>query len=157
MKQFINNIYIFQVNLAAQTLSNSVAVALTFLCEDLKLPQFQGCQGTVKFIKIMDSLFDVMNSRIPWLKNFKGPLRLNEEHVWRNYIVDKIKYLLELKDIKGKPLWQTPRKTPIIGFVISLTSVLGIFDDFVKSGHLKYLLTYKLSQDHLELFFCAIR
>lgn len=38
-------------------------------------------------------------------------------------------------------------------------SVLAIFDAYVKpeNSQLKYLLTYKLSQDHLELFFCAIK
>ncbi|XP_026829625.1 uncharacterized protein LOC113562961 [Ooceraea biroi] len=38
-------------------------------------------------------------------------------------------------------------------------SVISIYDTYVKleGSQLKYLLTYKCSQDHLELFFCAIR
>lgn len=38
-------------------------------------------------------------------------------------------------------------------------AVIKIYEDYVKipNAPLQYLLTYKLSQDHLELFFCAIR
>jgi len=33
---------------------------------------------------------------------------------------------------------------------------LALFDSYVCENGLKYLLTYKLSQDHLELFFAAV-
>ena len=39
-----------KVNLAAQALSPSVADALEFCCNVLKLQQFQGCKAAVKFI-----------------------------------------------------------------------------------------------------------
>jgi len=32
-----------------------------------------------------------------------------------------------------------------------------LFNDVVNSGQMEYLLTYKLSQDHLELLFGAVR
>ena len=45
-------------------------------------------------------------------------------------------------------------KTGAIGFIISSVSIMHLFDSIIKSGlhPLRYLLTYKLSQDHLELF-----
>ena len=44
-----------KVNLAAQTLSSSVADALEYCEGKLKLPQFHGCGPTVKFIRVFDS------------------------------------------------------------------------------------------------------
>lgn len=67
--------------------------------------------------------------------------------------------LLDLKDDNGTPLHSGKRKTCIIGFIASFRSVLNIFQELVeKSGvPCRYLLTYKLSQDHLELFFSSVR
>lgn len=131
--------------------------ALEFLDKDQKLEQFKGCEATVTFIRTIDTLFDIMNSRNPWARNFKAPLKLNNEDTWRPFILDSIKYLLNCTDISGRPLWCTPKKTPFVGFTMSALSICGIFDDYVKTGLLSYLLTYKMSQDHLEVFFCAIR
>ena len=60
-----------KVNLAAQASSSSVADALQYCSDTLKLPQFQGSTATVKFICIFDRLFDVLNSRNPLSKGFK--------------------------------------------------------------------------------------
>ena len=43
-----------KVNLAAQTLSASVADALDFCREDLHLPDFKGSKSTSNFIRIVD-------------------------------------------------------------------------------------------------------
>ncbi len=146
------------MKLAAQTLSNSVAEALLFLSEDINLPDFENCQTTVKFIKIIDKVFDLTNSRLPWAKGQKSALRMGNELVWKKFIRDAVYYLANLKNIKNEYLWRTKRKTPFIGFIISLTSITYIFDDLIKEKKVMvYLLTYKFSQDHLELFFCAIR
>lgn len=71
--------------------------------------------------------------------------------------MEAIDFFINLKDINGIYLWQTPKKTCFIGFVITVQSVIGIFEDFVLKNKLSYFLTYKVSQDHLELFFCAVR
>ena len=51
------------------------------------------------------------------------------------------------------------RKTGFIGFLVGISSIKKAFHELVcKDGaQMNYLLTYKWSQDHLELFFCAIR
>lgn len=134
-----------------------MAEALLFLADDLKLPEFHTVHATVKFIKTIDTLFDIMNSRLPWKAGIKGPLRVQNENDWRPQVISGIEYLKELKNVNGSYLWKTKRKTPILGFIISLRSVVDIFDAYIKHGNLDYLLTYKFSQDHLELFFCAIR
>ena len=54
---------------------------------------------------------------------------------------------------------KTRRKTGFLGFLVAINSTKGIFNTLVEADKapLKYLLTYKLSQDHLELFFGAVR
>ena len=56
-------------------------------------------------------------------------------------------------------MYTTRRKTGFVGFLLAIKSIKGIFQDFVEpvGAPLRYLLTYKLSQDHLELFFGAVR
>ncbi|XP_064470498.1 venom metalloproteinase antarease TserMP_A-like [Ornithodoros turicata] len=60
-----------KVNLAAQTLSASIADALEFCDQDLNIASFQGCEATVSFLRRFDRLFDILNSRNPLAKNFK--------------------------------------------------------------------------------------
>jgi len=64
-----------------------------------------------------------------------------------------------LKNEDGVLLFQTRRKMGFLGFYSSTRAVIEIFDKYVKpdNSQLPYLLTYKFSQDHLELFFSAIR
>ena len=42
-------------------------------------------------------------------------------------------------------------------FVNAMHVITALFEDLVETGHLKFLSLYKFSQDHLELFFGAIR
>ena len=60
-----------KVNLAAQSPSASVADAIEFCAATLKLPQFQGSEATVKFLRLFDHLFDNLNSRNPLAKGYK--------------------------------------------------------------------------------------
>lgn len=123
----------------------------------MNLKDFKGCEPTVRFIRRIDVLFDILNSRNPHAKGFKAPLRISNEEMWRPVMIETAEYILRCTDITGRPLWLTAKKTPFIGFAISAISVCGIFDDFVKTGKLKYFLTYKVSQDHIETFFCSVR
>ena len=52
-----------------------------------------------------------------------------------------------------------PRKTFIIGFVATMKSTLEMANDMfsIDQNPFKYLLTYKFSQDHIELLFSCIR
>ena len=53
----------------------------------------------------------------------------------------------------------TQRKTDFVGLLCDIASVRHLVQTLVMCDNpsLKYLLTYKLSQDHLELFFGAVR
>ncbi|XP_071641013.1 uncharacterized protein [Temnothorax longispinosus] len=148
-----------KVALAAQTLSSSVADAIEFCARVLGLPEFQGSEGTVRFIRCIDRLFDFLNSRNPFGKGYKSPLRRTNEFIWRPQILADIEYLKGITNVEGKEMWKTKRYVPFVGMITAAMSVIGIYDTYVKpeGSQMKYLLTYKCSQDHLELFFCAIR
>jgi hypothetical protein len=145
-----------KVSLAAQTFSRSVASSLEFVSRDLKLPKFADCDATVQFIRVMDQLFDTLNSKYPWAREFKSVMRPSNEQFWRPFLQQAAEYLVNLK-LQGRPLHETQRKTTVIGFLATIASVQGLYDDFVATNHLKYLATYRLSQDHIELTFNVVR
>lgn len=93
-----------KVALAAQTLivSSSVADAIEFCARDLKLPQFQGSDATVRFIRCIDRLFDFLNSRNPFGKDYKAPLRPINEFIWWSQILAELEYLKEIKNLEDK-------------------------------------------------------
>ena len=148
-----------KVNLAAQTLSSSVAHAIEFCCTNLKFSQFQGSEATVKFIRIFDHLFDILNSRNPFAKGFKAAMRPSNLHIWGPFLDEAFSYISGLRDTNGLLMTQSRRKTAFVGFLASIQSVKALFVTLVDgaSAPLKYLLTYKFSQDHIELFFAAVR
>ena len=148
-----------KVNLAAQALSSSVADALEYCEGKLKLPQFQGCGPTVQFIRVFDRLFDVLNSRNPLARNFKAPIRKSNYPYTKTFLDETREYIRNLKCSDGKPILTSKRKTGFLGFLICIDAVSGLAQDLVLAENpvLKYLLTYKMSQDHLELFFSAVR
>lgn len=48
-------------------------------------------------------------------------------------------------------------KRGFVGFLLGMKSFKNIYESFVKSGKLNFLLGFKFSQDHLELLFSVIR
>ena len=150
-----------KVNLAAQTLSSSVADALEY-CEGKlhEMPQFRGCGPTVKFIRIFDRLFDVLNSRNPKANSFKAPIRKTNYQFVKKFLNDACEYIKGLKGPDGmQPILKSKRKTGFLGFLLCVEAVHGLAEDLLSGENpvLKYILTYKMSQDHLELFFGAVR
>ncbi|CAB3991299.1 Hypothetical predicted protein [Paramuricea clavata] len=75
------------VRLAAQTLSSSVADAIGFLNLSMKLSEFQNSDGTMKFIRMIDRLFDMLNSRSPLGKGYKQPLRPASKDIWTEILM----------------------------------------------------------------------
>ena len=70
-----------KVSLAAQTLSSSVADAIEFL--DLTQHLSSNSKGTTKFIRTIDQLFDMLNSRSPIGKGSKKPLKPCDKEKWQ--------------------------------------------------------------------------
>jgi hypothetical protein len=140
--------HIIKVNFAAR------ADALDFCMNDLKLPEFQGAGATIEFIKVIDRLFDIDNSRNSIAMRTKGPLSATKD-TWLLFVHYSLKYIKELTVVAGVPIYETPRKTSFIAFYISTMSVVNLFNKYINcsESQLSYLLTHKMSQDHLEIIF----
>lgn len=77
-----------------------------------------------------------------------------------NEIKDKCtkleEYILNLH-IDGVPAILSGRKTGFISLIICLNNIVDYFIFCSENVQLQYLLTYKLLQDFIENFFCAVR
>ena len=67
--------------------------------------------------------------------------------------------LLSMCDMTGHKVCYGKRKIGVVGFLFNIESVRGLAKELLLGSTpvQKYLLTYKLSQDHLELLFSAVR
>lgn len=147
-----------KVRLAAQIFSTSVANALSFCKNNLKLKEFQFCEGTIQFLHTFNDLFDILNSRSIKQSGYKQPL--NEQN--KELIIKKLEqtkqYILSLKTKNGQLLIKSRKKTGFLGFLICINSILVLYDEVCeKMQLLKYIPCYKISQDHIELLFGSIR
>jgi len=56
---------------------------------------------------------------------------------------------------EGEQILKSQRKTGFLGFIICLTNLLELYEQI--QINMNYLLSYKLSQDRLKVFFSALR
>lgn len=148
-----------KVRLAAQIFSSSVADALEYCSLDLKLDDFKNSEGTIIFCRTIDKLFDILNTRNSLSKNpYRKSLSAYNINFLISFFSQVSDYLKNLKYPDGNLLINSRRKTGFLGFFINMCSVQQIIQTYIiEKQYLSYLLTYKLSQDHIEMFFCAIR
>lgn len=143
------------VSLAAQTLSKSVADSMEYLMRDGKR-SFKDCEGTIKFVRTVNSLFDIFNSsKVNTSDKFKSPLVHDSIPSISEFTTEAKEYLSNLK-INGKSIMTSQRKTGFKGFIINIHSLFGIWNE-LEIREEKSLPTYTLSQDPLESFFGRIR
>ncbi len=148
------------VRVAAQTFSTSVADALDFLRLDIKHPEFKDSAATSHFIRQVDKLFDILNSKNPLMKGSKSPLTSFNIDDKEEEVTEITTYLLKIKHgVTGNLMRAGRRKTAFLGFYLSSLSILAVAKDLLRRTEkpYKYVLAYKFSQDHLELFFNKIR
>lgn len=152
---------IMNVRKAVETLSSSVADTMEFL-KDQKHPDFVDSAPTIRFIRILNDLFDIFNSKSCNSKTFfKNALNENNKLVIFAFFKDTSKYFRSLKiEYRGQliPVIKSPWKTAFRGFIINMKSVELMYNDFIeKNKYMGKFYTYALSQDHLEIFFGKIR
>jgi len=143
------------VKLASQVLSSSVSCALTF-CETLD-SEFTNVKSTAEFCMIMNNAFDILNCRT---KYSKPPFNLAlSPSTFDKYFTNKFeKYVHSLMLSSGQKVVESLRKTGFVGIVSGLKNLLNYYT-FLKNKKydIEYIFSYKLSQDHLEIFFSSIR
>ena len=120
-----------KVNHAAQALSASFADALEYCDTELALPQFSESGATVKFLRIFDELFDVLNSRNPFGPGFKSPMRTTNRDRWENALRTADNY----KETTGKLVTEGKRRTAFVGFLVCIGSVKALFERLVACEH----------------------
>ncbi len=113
---------------------------------------------TAEFLELHDKLFDIMNSKGCCARRFKKALVAKDwkdteevfSQIWDLYSS------LQIPD--GKLAILSKRKTGFLGFLACIVTVRGLLKKMEdKVLTLNYLATYKMSQDHLEIFFNAVR
>ena len=146
------------VNYAAQLFSESVASALEFV-NRLLLPQFHGCEATCMFVRIINNVFDVFNSRNYLGKGYKAPLQPSNYHQFQALFEQYETLLRSLAEVSGSLVINSRREWGFLGMLLNFHSLASVYRTVVmKEEHpFKYILSYKFSQDHLELFFGAVR
>lgn len=145
-----------KVRLATQLFSNSVADALQY-CKEKYIPGFENCEGTITFIRVFNNLFDIFNSRNMRAHGWKRALTSFNIAETEIFFEAAEFYIRNLKMLDGKHLVNSNRKTGFNGFLVCMKSLVKIYHNTVTNSDLRYICTYKMSQDHLELFFGAIR
>lgn len=167
---------IMKVKLATQLLSRSVAKALEFCEKRLNLTDFKDASATVEFILTLNNIFDILNTRNLKEHGYKKPLSARNADEIMPYLVKVKEYLISLsvdirrkKTIKRKnetrvvfssenvPLWKCQANTGVIGLLVCIESLTYLYRTLVESDTLSFLLSYKFSQDHVELFFGHLR
>lgn len=164
-----NHIYfkskIMNVCLAAQLFSQSVADALLFCNNVMKMTSFEQVTATAEFVKLVNDLFDILDSKT-WSKAYKQALNLkNYERAFAR--LDEAKAMLQNLSVvitRGNTLktiniLKSPRHTGFLGFCVCIESAKNLFKSLVldQGGTLTYLPLHKISQDHVEIFFSNVR
>ena len=146
------------VSIAAQTLSASVSSAITFL-RSLQVPEFQDSKATSDFVLLINNICDILNSKSKFGKKYKAPITKQNYATVTTHLTEAIEILTSLQDLNGLKLVAGPRKTFIQGFVISARSILAISKDllFRENSQYEFVLTFRFSQDPLEMFFSKVR
>ena len=134
--------------LAVQVFSKSVADSLDYCRKILKLEAFKGSDATSKFLRTFNNIFDVLNSKSKFGKGLKGPLTKSNGD-FKDVFNTAEHYIRNLKLPNGKFILEIPRNRAFVGLLALMKSVSYMFDVYVCTNHLSYLLTFKLSQDHL--------
>lgn len=157
--QFKQNI--MKVKLASQLFSRSVATALQFCKNELKLQDFRDVDATVDMIFLLNDLFDILDSKVHG-HGFKQALNeVNSTNV--NLRLEECRHFLStvtmVKNQKEVRLIKSPRYTGFLGFCVAIESAKSMYLDVISNYNscIKYLPFHKISQDHIELLFANIR
>lgn len=117
---------------------------------------FEDSSATEYLLEIVDRAFDILNSSSPSHSGYKAP-------ICQSNFVEIEKYLLLVTTLfsvietpERKRIVKTRKSTGFVGLMLSTSSFLGISESLIREGF-KYVLSYKFSQDHLELFFNSVR
>lgn len=139
-------------------MSASLADAMD-VCSEMEVPGFENSRPTATFVRHMSRLCDVLDSRNALCtEGWKRPVSSSNLGEVREFAEDVQDYIRTLKDSdRGDWLVLSRRKTGFVGFLICCQSVVALYDHALSKHKLPCLCTYRLSWDHLGMFFDAVR
>jgi hypothetical protein len=141
-----------KVKFAAQVLSRTVAAGLE---THAKLKGYS-CSDTAEFLIAFDDLFDALNSsHRSCIKEFKCAMQANSGHLL--LFEQRLKWLanLSVTDKSGKNVTNIIKC--IKGWQLTLSAALHMWPILQADYQFEFLLTRRLNQDPLEIFFSVIR
>lgn len=124
---------------------------------ELNTPHFEDAAPTIYFITMVDRAFDLLNVRTPVAKGFKSAIRRNNIGEIGDLCRQLENFFQSLQDSNGDRIVMTRKSTGFIGMIFCLKSLLSLSTELLKESSINYILSYKFSQDHIELFFNAVR
>lgn len=142
------------VKLAGQVLSHSTAAGIYTLVAGNKLSAT--AISTAEFIEFFDKLFDIFNSSTPNdVKKMRRAFTGSAEQIeFLHYARNFIRSMKFLDPRGGKNV--TNRIMCVKGWLINITSLLGIWDSLIGIGF-KFLCSRKLNSDKIEHFWGAAK
>ena len=129
--------------------------------------QDQDCKTTAEFIQLHNDLLDVLNSKKLSDPGYKQA-RTEKNALQTAQLFDKIRAMYDSlearvpgadkRKIVQKKILQTLRFTGFLGLLTAMDAVQRIIGYMSsKKINITFLCCYKLVQDHLEIFFNAVR
>lgn len=73
------------------------------------------------------------------------------------FVKKKKKGNIEIVNIRQKAIQSKYVKVGLLGFIISLKSLYNLCSQLFTENICEYVLSYKISQDHIEMLFSLIR
>jgi len=164
-----------KVFLAVQVLSSSTSLALTYVEKELNHPHFKGTAATAEFCKNFNDIFDLLNTKNIFCKTPGTAVTVNSlpaliiqinkfvEYISSLQIYVPIKRKTKDNDISATKsvlkcvLQTTTVRTGFAGLIICLKNLYALCYDLLTKKICNYFLSYKISQDHVEMFFALIR
>lgn len=138
-----------KVKLASQIFSHSVYAALMVYTSMGKLPP--EAIHTAVFIENINNLFDVLNSASLKHKKFRRAITERNKHI--DVLQNAIQLFESIKVVKARG-----ETVPNIkGWLISLNSIICLWNHLKEEYGLRFLLTSCLNQDCLENAFSTVR
>lgn len=132
------------VRMASQLFSNRTAQAIKYMLNK---------KQESNFVKLVNDTFDVLNSRMP--RDQKTPLRSGygmEERSQENTLKRFLEVIPSVRVGSRKSMLPFQK-----GFIISINSLLGLYQQMKTKHDVTYILTSRLNQDCIENFFSRIR
>jgi hypothetical protein len=150
-----------KVKLAVQVFASSVVLALKYLRMSGS-KNFQDSFPTEMLLNRINTLFDLLNIRSNFGKKNKVSITVSNAAECIAELKELKKFLLALEDTEKNKLFKSRRHTFITGFCVTINGVIDLIKQLLLGPglhgvKLKYLLTFKLSQDNIEVLFGLIR